>query len=831
MRIISDQKLIRLIKVAPVLVVGIFIVLLSTIIIYNNHTKAESDLASLRDNFLDRQKAVAKSQVEQVFQDILFEQHQAEATLKSDIKQRVGEAYAIAESIYQQHKDKPEAEVTRLITTSLRNISFNGGRGYFFIYKTNGLNVMHPLLPHIEGQSKWDLQDVKGSYIVREMGELVKTNGEDFYHWWFVKPQNKTQEFEKIGYGKYFAPYDWFIGTGEYVIDVENDIKQRLLQRISNIRYGENGYVFVIDYQGNYLSHFKKSLVGTNNVDGKGANGFPFVRKIIKTAQQGGGYVQYVSSIMPSSGKPAQKISYVKGVTDWNWVVGTGVYIKEVENYLTKREAVIQAQNKDELRKILLLSISATLILIFVLIYISRNIAKRFQNFQQHIGSSIKELQHTKDQLHFLAHHDTLTQLPNRLLLTERIARAIQLSKNNHTQFALMFVDLDDFKKINDLYSHSIGDSLLQAVTNRFQDVLQEGDSITRFGGDEFIFCFPGLKDIRAAEEKVKLIHAIFKKPFAISGKVIHSSCSIGVTMYPNDGDDPEELISKADIVLHKSKAHQKGSVLFFNKSVNQQVHRDLQLESALRMALKNHELSVVYQPQICIKSGHIHGVEALVRWHNKQLGHVSPVDFIHIAESSGLIHEIGMFVLEQSLSDISSFNQHREHPIMLSVNLSPKQLNAPEFVDHIMAAVDRHSLDNRLITFEITESLLIEDLSHVSPILQRLRDSGFNLSLDDFGTGYSSLSYLNILPINEIKIDRSFIEKLLSSSETDNLIRAIIAIGESYQLTMVAEGVETAEQLAKLGSYQCHIAQGYYFDKPLPLATLCDKYFTTTCC
>ncbi|WP_372738449.1 cache domain-containing protein [Neptunomonas sp.] len=831
MKIISDQKLIRLIKVAPVLVVGIFIILLSAIIIYNNHTKATSDIKSLRNNFMDLQKAVAKSQVEQVFQDIQFEKNQTEASLKHNIRQRVNEAYAIAENIYQQHKDKSEAEVTRLITDSLRSISFNGGRGYFFIYKTNGLSVMHPLLPQMEGKSKWGLQDVKGSYIVQEMGELVKTKGESFYHWWFVKPQNNTQEFEKIGFGKYFAPYDWFIGTGEYLTDVENDIKQRLLERISNIRYGKNGYVFVIDYQGNYLSHFKESLVGTNNLDGKGANGFPFVRKIIQTAKQGGDYVEYIGSIMPSTGQPAQKISYVTAIADWDWVIGTGVYINEIENYLAQRKTIVQNQNTVGLQKILLLSFFSTLILVFVLVYISRNISRRFEKFQQHINSNIEELQRTKDQLHFVAHHDALTKLPNRLLLEERITQAIELSKVNNKKCALMFVDFDDFKKINDLYGHSVGDDLLQAVSHKFESVLQAGDSITRFGGDEFIFCFPGLKDLRAAEEKVKRIQAVFKDPFSIAGKAIHSSCSIGVTIYPNDGDDPEELISKADIVLYKSKAQQKGSFLFFNKLINQQVHQDLQLESALRTALKNNEFSVVYQPQICIQSGHINGVEALLRWHNEQLGHVSPVDFIPIAEDTGLIHEIGMFVLEQSLSDISDFNHHREHPITLSVNLSPRQLNAPKFIDKLVAAVARHTIDSQLITFEITESLLIEDLAHVSPILQTLRDNGFNLSLDDFGTGYSSLSYLSILPINEIKIDRSFVDKLLTSSETENLIRAIVAIGESYQLTIVAEGVETAKQLTKLSSFQCHIAQGYYFDRPLSLTDLNNKYLTTVCC
>jgi diguanylate cyclase (GGDEF)-like protein len=821
----SDQDLIRLIKVAPVLVVSIFIVLLSSIVIYDNQAKAKSDIISLRSNFLDVQKAVAKGQVEQVYQDIQFEKSNTESILKKDIKQRVYEAYAIANTLYEQNKDKPEAEVSRLITDSLRNISFNGGRGYFFIYKSNGLNVMHPSLPHIEGTSKWDLQDVKGRYIVREMGKLVKNNEEAFYNWWFVKPQNKTQEFEKIGFGKYFAPYDWFIGTGEYLVDVENDAKKRLLERIDSIRYGDNGYIFVIDNQGNYISHFNKELVGTNNLDGKGANGFPFVRKIIQTAENGGGYVQYTGSIMPSTGQPAQKISFVKSITDWNWIIGTGVYINEIESYLTDREKTIRVQNKDELQKILLLSLLSTLILIIVLFYISRNISRRFEKFQQRIASTIDEVRHAKDQLDYMAHHDSLTTLPNRVMLAERISQGIDLSKFNNKQLALMFVDLDDFKKINDLYGHSVGDELLKAVSIEFSLMLQPGDSITRFGGDEFIFCFPMLQDLRSAERKVEQIQRIFDNSFHIGGKVVHSSCSIGVTMYPSDGDEPEKLISKADIVLYKSKARQKGSFLFFNTAINQQVHLDLQREAALRLALENGEINVVYQPQINIKSGKIHGVEALARWHNDILGNVSPVDFIRIAEDTGLIHEIGMFVLKKSLLDISNFNHNQDQPIAVSVNLSPKQLNDPHFIDKLVAAVTDRAIEHRLLTLEITENLLIEDFASISPILERLRDSGFNLSLDDFGTGYSSLSYLSNLPINEIKIDQSFVDKLLTSQESESLVKAIIAIGESYQLTVVAEGVETAEQLAQLSHYQCHIAQGYYFDRPLSISDLCARY------
>ena len=796
--------------------------MVNIIVINNNKTKLTNDIKTLRQDFITTEKELVKSQVKQVVQQINYEKNNTTALLKNDIKSRVYQAHRIATTIYEENKHKSESEVTKLISDALRSMRFNQGRGYYFIYKTNGFSVMHPTLPHFEGTSKWDIQDERGNYILRDIEKVVSAKGEGFTRWWFVKPQNRNQEFEKIGFSKHFAPYDWFIGTGEYVVDVENDIKERLLRRISQINAGTNRYIFVIDYQGNYLSHYTKDVQKNNNINDRTLT---TVNRIIDVAKQGESYLHYVSSIMPTTAKPADKISYIVGLQDWEWAIGSGVYISEIERYLTAREKAISLQNKKDLTKILWLSLFVTFFFVALSVVLANYLARRFAAYEHQISTDFNELNQVKEQLQFQALHDSLTKLPNRALLDIQIEKGIKLANKNNKKLAVMFVDLDDFKKINDMYGHSIGDKLLATLGTTFNQILSAEDSVARFGGDEFIFCFPDLNNLADAERKVENIRTIFNKNFIINGKSIYSSCSIGVAMYPDDGNTSEELISKADIVLYKSKSQQKGNFLFFNENINTQVQRDLLLESELHLAVTNNELDVLYQPQIDVVTGHIYGVEALVRWHNAKLGHVSPVEFIQVAEDVGIINEIGRFVIEKSLRDIVLFNSQSDIQLQLSINISPKQLMEPNFINELTNITNDTALDNSLITLEITENVLINDLAKVQPILQSIRSRGFKLSLDDFGTGFSSLSYLSNLPINEIKIDRSFIDKFLTNDQSESLVKTIIAIGQLSDLTVIAEGVETKEQYERLHHYRCDLVQGYYFDRPLSLADLKSNY------
>jgi diguanylate cyclase (GGDEF)-like protein len=828
MQIAHDVKLLRLIKVIPPIIVTAFALLTIFIVINHNENQLVNDIKTLRQDFYDAEKDIVKAQIKQLIQQINYEESSTEALLKNNIKEHIYQAHAIATSIYNKNKTKPEKEVTQLITDALRKIRFNQGRGYFFIYKTNGLNIMHPVVPTMEGKAKLDLQDVRGNYIVRDLGQLAKRKGEAFYHWWFVKPDNVRQEFEKIGFGKHFAPYDWFIGTGEYLIDVENDIKKRLIQRISNIRYKTNGYMFLLDYSGNVLSHITDDFKNNNIGNNKDPSDVELRKQIIEIAKQGSGYLNYQSPVMPSTGKPAQKISYIEGFPQWEWVIGSGFYLSETEKYLQRREQTIALQNEAQLRNLLWLSLFVTLFFVSLSLFLTKYLAKRFTLYENKISDDFDELNKVKLQTQYQALHDSLTTLPNRSLLEEHISQGIALSKTHDKSLAVMFVDLDDFKKINDLHGHSVGDQLLVALGKSFKKILANQDSVARFGGDEFVFCFPNIDDMHTAKDKVETIQKIFKQEFVLKGKAIYSSCSIGIAMYPNDGDVAEDLISKADIVLYKSKSLQKGNSLFFNESINKEVKRSFLIESELRLALAENELDVLYQPQISVQSGEIQGVEALVRWNNKILGPVSPAEFIQVAEDIGVIDSIGSFVIEKSLRDIKHFNLNNAYSLILSINISPKQLMEPNFVEHIMSIIRDVDYDPCKVILEITENVFISDLTKVRPVLECLRKHGFRISLDDFGTGYSSLSYLSNLPMSEIKIDRSFIDKFLVNTQSESLVKTIIAIGKFCNLAVVAEGVETKAQYDRLVLFNCDLIQGYYFDRPLSLAELVEKYQLT---
>lgn len=825
MKIAHNVKLLRLIKIIPPLLVTAFAVMVILIVINNNQIKLNNDIQTLRHDFLSSRKSMMEAQVTQLVQQINYEKSRTELVLKEDIKRHIYLAHTIAMNVFSENNEKPEQVVTQLIKSALRDIRFNNGRGYFFIYKTNGESIMHPIIPSMEGTQQIGLQDVRGNYIVRDMGRLAKRDGETYYNWWFVKPENKDSEFQKIGFGKHFEPYDWFIGTGEYIGDVENDIKNTLIDKISNIRYGDNGYAFLFDYSGNVLVHFDKAFQDSNLFNHQDPLIHETGKVVIATALEGEGFVNYKSLFMPSTGEPETKISFIRGIPEWQWALGMGFYESEIEVHLTRRESEISEQNQQQLMKLLWLSAFVTLFFIVLSIFLTKKLSKLFTTYEDKINKDFEELNRVKLQSQHQALHDSLTKLPNRVLLEEHIYQGIELSKKNHKMLAVIFVDLDDFKKINDSHGHSVGDGFLKLLGGLFNSVKERGDSVARFGGDEFIFCCPEIELLSDAEAKVTKILSIFQQKFEVAGKSIYSSCSMGIAIYPKDGNEVEKLISKADTALYKSKSTAKGKALFFNSNIDKAVKRDFSIETELRTALLNKEITIYYQPQFCVKTGKIVGVEALSRWNNEKLGLVSPAEFIPIAENTGTINELGAYVIYKAMKDINAFNLQNEFNLTLSINISPKQLFEPDFVDRVVRASKDFSFDPQFIILEITENVLITDLSIVRPILLALRENNFKLSLDDFGTGYSSLSYLSNLPINEIKIDRSFIDKFLTNSQSESLVKTIIAIGDFCDLAVVAEGVETKEQFEQLAQYQCDLIQGYYFDKPLKYSELVAKY------
>ena len=823
---LNDRKLLNIIRYAPAVFITLFAVVVNVILIQSNRVESEEKIEFIRENLIEQQKQAVQEQIQQVSNQIERQKSLTVKTLEDQLRSRVYEAHNIATNIYQQHRDKPKEDVVRMIREALRPIRFNSGRGYFFIFDREGMNVLHSYIPQLEGQSVWETKDVKGTLIVQEhIDKVNNSGGEAFYRWWYSKPDEAPDKhFEKIGFGKYFEPYGWYIGTGEYIVDVQADIQEQVIDWLSDYRYGNNDYVFAIDNQGIILSHPEAAMVNTAVSDELGVQ----IDEIRAKDTDRSGFTHYMAKYMPGALNGGEKISYLKMIDGWDWTIGTGFYVQRFEAYLAENIRALEASNNDELKRILYASLISTLIIIALSLKLGRVIGDRFNRFQERIAKDFNELNQVKDKLKYLAEHDSLTDLPNRLLLNGIIHTGIDYAHHNQCCGAVMLLDVDDFKKINDLHGHSSGDKLLKTISRKFESILGPHDTVSRFGGDEFIFCFPDLTDDLAAQEKVLLIQKVFEDKFIIDGKVLTTNCSIGVAMFPRDDTEPEALIRKADVVLYKSKAQRKGSAMFYNSDINEEIQLDYMIEEELRKALKGDEFKVLYQPQVNVESGKIMGVEALARWNSARLGPISPVKFIALAEDIGVIHELGSFVFRKACEDILSISPNGAEAMGVSINISPKQLMEPIFPETLVGITQEVGIDISRVTLEITENVLLEDLDTVAERLNSMKSFGFGLSLDDFGTGYSSMSYLNTLPITEIKIDRSFIEKLLISEQTKTLVKAIIAIGESCQMTVVAEGVETMEQYNELAEYGCDVVQGYYFAPPLTIESigelLCSK-------
>jgi len=417
----------------------------------------------------------------------------------------------------------------------------------------------------------------------------------------------------------------------------------------------------------------------------------------------------------------------------------------------------------------------------------------------------------------YLANHDALTGLPNRNLLSDRIAQAITLARRNGQGLAALILDLDGFKFINDSFGHPAGDALLKAVAARLKAAIRDGDTVARLGGDEFVIMLPALADTEDLEIVVQRLLAKFADPFVVEGRELHVTTSIGVSVYPADGADSDTLLKTADAALYSAKDKGRNGFQFYTRSLGIQVEERAELESALRRALERQEFELHYQPKVDLRSGQVRGVEALIRWRRPEVGLIPPDRFIPLAEETGLILPIGEWVLRTACAQVKVWHAAGYPDLSVAVNVSARQFrkqNVPELVRAVLADT---GLAARYLELELTESVLMQDKGTAVRALQQLKQIGVWLSLDDFGTGYSSLSYLKDFPFDTVKIDRSFIRDVTHNVEGASLTKSIIAMARSLNLTTIAEGVETEGQLSFLNSQRCDAVQGYYFSRPLP--------------
>lgn len=415
------------------------------------------------------------------------------------------------------------------------------------------------------------------------------------------------------------------------------------------------------------------------------------------------------------------------------------------------------------------------------------------------------------EEIHHLAHYDPLTQLPNRLLIHERIDQAIHLSRRENKNFALLFLDLDNFKIVNDSLGHHRGDLLLQQVSDRLKNCLRKGDMAGRLGGDEFVVLLPNTGADGAAKVSGKIIDAI-NAPFDVDEYLLNIGISIGISIYPNDGLVSDMLTRHADIAMYHAKEAGGGRNCFFDFAMNAKIEYRLVMERDMHLALEQQQFLLHYQPQIDLPSGQMVAVEALIRWPHPLHGMISPAEFIPIAEDSGLIIQIGLWVLQQACRDIKTWLAEGLPHIKVAINLSLRQLQNPQLFSQIIDIINETGVPPNCLELELTESVMMENHGITLDFMAQCRNFGINFSIDDFGTGYSSLSYLTKLPLDKLKIDRAFVKDIAKDSDANTVVSAIVSMAKSLRLKVVAEGVETAEQLDYLKECGCDAVQGFYF-------------------
>ena len=457
--------------------------------------------------------------------------------------------------------------------------------------------------------------------------------------------------------------------------------------------------------------------------------------------------------------------------------------------------------------------------------YLNHDLADSLSNAKEDLQNSNNELklensvrQETERRLYHLANFDPLTGLANRHKFKEDLKKSLVTSKKKKTQIALLFLDLDNFKIINDTLGHAMGDKLLIATSSRLKSLLNDKNSISRLGGDEFVIILNDFTDKNAISKLARSIITLLEKPFNFDEHEMFIGTSIGISLYPDDANDKETLLAHADTAMYAAKDKGKNNYQFFNAKMykKMQFHHDIQTK--LHHAIANNEFRIQYQPKINIKTNEVIGAEALLRWYQKDLGKISPSVFIPIAEESNLINDIGKWVISKVCEDLAHLKNNFNNDIRISLNVSSSQILHQNLPQLISQNLEKHGLHSRNIELEFTENMLIKQAKKSSEVLQKLNKMGICLCIDDFGTGYSSLNYLKTLPIHTLKIDKSFIMDVPHCADDYAIAKSIISLAHNLQLNIIAEGVETLDQLSFLQDNGCSVIQGYYFSKPIDI-------------
>lgn len=835
---------------SSLLPIGIVILLALLLIGYiwtdSEYKHMQEDKEQYSADFVQNQKEILQSEVVRIKKYLLRQKKQAEDNLEKTLKDRIQDAHAVAEAIHKTYQGKlPEQEIKRLIADTLRNMRFNEGSGYYFMTSLEGIEYLYPPNPDFEGRSITEIFPPKIQQLQLEMVEVVSSAEKEgfVYYDWYKPGENKL--LKKHSFVKLFEPYGLIIGTGDYLENFEETLKDKIFRDIAEVSFGLNneGYFFINSYKGDLFVTNGEYFGGEKNIWGvTDAKGIKVVQENARLAQEypEGAFSTYTWK--KNNGKEAEKISFIIGMDEWQIFIGAGTYLDTMEEIIQQREKQYQESMLNRSITTIVIMLFALGIVVLTLYAIALRLSHNLQLFQHNLESSVdswtkldtanlhfNEFKHLArsvnsmidglnrqaEELRHRASHDYLTSLPNRMHGSTQLDLMISYTIKHQATAALLFIDLDHFKEINDSLGHSAGDELLRQVSDRLRETVREGDLVARLGGDEFTVITGMLESRQDAEAMAKKLLSTLTQPYEIDGNELSVTASIGVSFFPEDGDTSEILLRNADSAMYEAKRGGSNNYRLYNPTMTEEIYERFIINEDLKDAINKGQLELYFQPQIGLRSNEILGAEVLLRWNHPERGIISPNKFIPVAESSGQIAQIGDWVLEEACRKLKSWSEQGVSVPKIAVNISNQQMNA-ELVNRIKHLISDYGCNPVNLELEITESCLMENPEQIAQELSSLKALGISIAIDDFGTGYSSLSYLKQLPINKLKIDRSFISDLQSDENDLAITRAVIAMGQSMHLSVIAEGIENqgqAELLLKLG---CFEGQGFLYSKPV---------------
>ncbi len=806
----SNKRFIKWIYFIPIIAMIITVIIVSTVFIIRENNIYKKEIALYQKRLINLKRSDIEDRVNKLIEQIIVNKQIIEDESKDNIKNLVNFAYKIIQNIYKKNKNLSHKKIIKIIKSRLQNMRFfNDLSGYFFIYDMNGTCILLPSHPSLEGKNNINIKDSKGVEIIKSAINKLKIKNATFDSWYWYKPGSKKM-YKKIGYYKVFKPLNIFVGSAFYEDDIMKEVKTISLKIIQNYRYADKGYIFAYTIKGRTLSHIKKSYIGKNRLNMVVHN-----RHILKDMIKGaiidkeGFFIHYIASVDPKTKKPADKISFVKIIPKFNWLIGTGFYTKSILKQRNNRYAALKKQLRVTIENIIILSIIMMILLGTVMVFVSNKLKEMILKYESVLLKGYKEQSHH-------ARHDTLTMLPNRFMFNEVISSAMLRSQRDKKILGLIYMDLDGFKDVNDLYGHDIGDELLKGSAKRFKKMIRVTDYLFRFGGDEFVILLTNCRDENDVALVADKIIASFLEPFHINNYNIRVGVSMGITLYPNDADKIKDLLRNADIAMYKAKEEGKNKYVFFQDKMYKRITKRHILENNLKEAIKNDEFILYYQPQVDGLKHEIVGLEALIRW-KKGSKIINPSEFIKTAEQCNLINNIGEIVMNKAMNFASKLQKNGLNIGVIAINLADKQLKDKNLLKTIDNALKHNKCDSKLIEFEITEGFIMSDLDSSYALLKDMKKMGLSISIDDFGTGYSSLSYLKNLPFDVIKIDRSFVIDIPGQRKDEAIVKSIIELAKGLSLEVIAEGAEEKEQEKFLINEGCFVIQGYLYSKPLP--------------